>query len=65
MSQSSIRNAKGEVIGAKLSITGAKYENTGSYECKVTNSHGEATDLAQINVAKVFDFEGSGADEPL
>ena len=64
MSQSSIRNAQGEVIGAKFTITGATHENTGSYECKVTNTHGENKDLAQINVAPVL-FPGSGADEPL
>jgi len=54
MSQSSIKNADGDVIGSKMTISGAMYENTGSYECHVTNSHGEDKSLATINVKKVI-----------
>lgn len=59
MSQPSIKNSNGEVIGSKLLIQGATYFNSGSYECKVTNPRGEDKALTQINVAKVFD-SGSG-----
>ena len=64
MTQSSLTNAQGDVIGAQLNITGATYENTGSYECRVINSHGEEMALAHVNVAKSFDI-GSAGDEPL
>ena len=64
LSQAAIKNANGDVIGSKLTITNAAYENTGSYECRVTNTHGEDKSLAMVNVEKVIDF-GSGADEPL
>ena len=64
MSQASITDAKGAVIGSKLTITGSRYENTGSYECGVSNTHGKDIKVAQINVAKVIDY-GSGSDEPL
>ena len=64
MSQTSIKDGNGVVIGSKLTITGATYENSGLYECLVSNTHGEHTALAQVNVAKVIDI-GSGLDEPL
>ena len=64
MSQTSIKDTSDNVIGSKLTITGATYENTGSYQCSVTNTHGQDKALAQINVAKVIDV-GSGSDEPL
>ncbi|XP_073254494.1 sushi, von Willebrand factor type A, EGF and pentraxin domain-containing protein 1-like [Porites lutea] len=64
MSQTSIKDGIGVVIGSKLTITGATYENSGLYECRVSNTHGEHTALAQVNVAKVIDI-GSGLDEPL
>lgn len=60
MSQQSLNNAGGDVIGSRLTITDATYENTGSYECSVTNTHGNDKGLAKINVEKVFDFGGSG-----
>lgn len=63
MSQTSIKDGNGAVIGSKLTITGAKYENSGSYECRATGTHGEDKKIAQINVAKVIDV-GSGSDEP-
>ncbi|XP_068701381.1 sushi, von Willebrand factor type A, EGF and pentraxin domain-containing protein 1-like [Montipora foliosa] len=65
MSQSSIKNSNGEVIGSRLSIQAATHENSGSYECRVTNTHGEDKGLAQLNVAKVFINPGSGSDESL
>lgn len=64
MTQSGLTNAQGEVIGAQLNIAGATVENTGSYECRVINSHGEEMALAQVNVEKVLD-NGSAGDEPL
>ena len=65
MSQTSIKDGNGVVIGSKLTITGATYENSGLYECRVSNTHGEHTALVQVvNVAKVIDI-GSGLDEPL
>lgn len=64
MTQSGLTNAQGEVIGAQLNIAGATIENTGSYECRVINSHGEEMALAQVNVKQVFD-NGSAGDEPL
>jgi len=64
LSQAAIKNPNGDVIGSKLTITNAAYENTGSYECRVTNTHGEDKSLVMVNVEKVIDF-GSGADEPL
>ena len=52
------------MTGSKLTITSATYENSGLYECRASNTHGEHTALAQVNVAKVIDI-GSGLDEPL
>ncbi|XP_020608020.1 sushi, von Willebrand factor type A, EGF and pentraxin domain-containing protein 1-like [Orbicella faveolata] len=60
MSQHILKNADGDVIGSRLTITDATYENTGSYECSVTNTHGSEKGLAKINVEKVIDFGGSG-----
>ena len=60
MSQQSLTNANGDVIGSRLIITGATYENTGTYECTVTNTHGSAMAFAKINVEKVIDHGGSG-----
>lgn len=60
MSQQSLKNANGDVIGSRLTITDATYENTGSYECSVTNTHGSDVGFAKINVEKVFDNGGSG-----
>lgn len=64
MSQETLKNANGDVIGARLTITGATHDNTGSYECSVTNTHGSAMAFAKINVEKVIDAGGSG-DQPL
>ena len=61
MSQQSLKNANGDVIGSRLTITDATYDNTGSYECSVTNTHGSDMGLAKINV-EVFD-NGSGSGE--
>lgn len=60
MSQQILKNANGDVIGSRLTITDATYENTGSYECSVTNTHGSDKGIANINVEKVIDFGGSG-----
>ena len=60
MSQQPLKNNDGDVIGWRLTITGATYDNTGSYECSVTNTHGNDSGLAKINVEKVIDFGGSG-----
>ena len=64
MSQAEIEDGSGAVIGSKLTITGATYENSGSYECRVTNTHGEDKQIAQINVAKVIDVGSGSLDEP-
>ena len=63
MSQADIEDGSGALIGSKLTITGATYDNSGSYECRATNTHGEDKQIAQINVAKVIDGSGS-LDEP-
>ena len=60
MSQQPLLNKDGDVIGSRLTITDAKYDNTGSYECSVTNTHGNDKGLAKINVEKVIDYGGSG-----
>lgn len=60
MSQVSLTNPNGDVIGSKLVITGATYENTGSYECTATSTHGSDMGLAVINVEKVIGLAGSG-----
>lgn len=64
MSQTNIKDGNGLVTGSKLTITSATYENSGLYECRASNTHGEHTALAQVNVAKVINI-GSGLDEPL
>ena len=64
MSQQSLTNTNGDVIGSRLTITGATYENTGSYECSATNTHGSEKGLAKINVEKVIDVGGSG-EQPI
>lgn len=64
MSQAEIEDGSGAVIGSKLTITGATYENSGSYECRATNTHGEEKQIAQINVAKVIDVGSGSLDEP-
>ena len=64
MSQAEIKDGSGAVIGSKLTITGATYENSGSYECRASNTHGEDKQIAQINVAKVIDGGSGSMDEP-
>ncbi|XP_073252716.1 uncharacterized protein [Porites lutea] len=64
MSQADIKDGSGTLIGSKLTITGATYENSGSYECRATNTHGEDKKIAQINVAKVNDVGSGSLDEP-
>lgn len=62
MSQGSLKDANGAVIGSRLTITGATVENTGSYECAATNTHGIDTGLSKLTVKPVINYpEGSGA----
>lgn len=62
MSQGSLKDADGTVIGSRLTITGATVENTGSYECTATNTHGTDMGLSKLTVKAVINSnEGSGA----
>lgn len=62
MSQGSLKDANGTVIGSRLTITGATVENTGSYECTATNTHGTDMGLSKLTVKAVINSnEGSGA----
>lgn len=54
-----LRDANKKIIGIKLTIKGAKYENTGNYECSAENTFGKAVELSTLTVNQVF---GSGAD---
>ena len=66
MSQQPLKNKDGEVIGSRLTITDATHDNTGSYECSVTNTHGIDKGLAKINVEKVIDVDvGSSGQQPI
>lgn len=62
MLQGSLKDADGTVIGSRLTITGATVENTGSYECTATNTHGTDMGLSKLTVKAVINSnEGSGA----
>lgn len=54
MSQGSLKDANGAVIGSRLTITGATVENTGSYQCTAINTHGIDTGLSKLTVKPVI-----------
>ena len=65
MSQESLKDANQNVIGSRLTITKATVENTGSYECVVTNSHGSDMALAKINVNPVINNQEGSGSQPI
>ena len=61
MTQEPIKDGEGNIVGSKLVIQGAEVENTGSYECTATNTHGKAASLAQLTVEAVEVGPGFGS----
>jgi hypothetical protein len=52
-----IKDPNDNILGIKLTITGATFENTGNYECSAENQFGKAMEVSTLTVNKVF---GSG-----